>query len=90
MTAVPLKLLDEAMEAAAWVPDPVTLMAAYPHAAAQTCIGFVGNQQAFALVLVELANLNADVARALAAAVRTNQLGLRTIYYFPGFELAHE
>jgi hypothetical protein len=39
---------------------------------------------------VELANLNADVARALAAAVRTNQLGLRTIYYFPGFELAHE
>ena len=48
------------------------------------CFGVIGRESGFLRFMIELAVVDPDTARDLADRVRTDGMGLSTIYYFPG------
>lgn len=54
----------------------------------ETCFGIIGDQQSYGQFMIELAAGDADLARELSNAVKTDSMALSTIYYFPGYRMA--
>jgi len=54
----------------------------------EECFGIVGDAGSYGEFMANVAMEDADLAKALAGAVRTDSMGLSTIYYFPGYRMA--
>lgn len=53
-----------------------------------TCFGIVCGGREYGTFVAELAGDDPELARELADAVKTDDMGLSTIYYWPGYQLA--
>jgi hypothetical protein len=52
------------------------------------CFGITGSQRDYGAFLLSLAETNGDLARDLNQVHRTDTLGSRTIFYFPGYQVS--
>lgn len=51
------------------------------------CFGITGSMEDYSKFLVQLTQLDTDIAWDLAQNVRTDSMGYDSIFYFPGYQL---